>query len=509
MFLNVKALIVVLALAFAVFAAAKPMCLRFTAPEDFARRRTVWMALTAVSFLSPSFWLYLLVAAPLIGWAAKKDSNPLALYLLLMFVIPPMDVRIPTIGIGQLFDMNNLRLLGFVILVPAVWARIADAGKGEPLRFTAMDGILLAYGLLQMALLLPYEATTNTVRRAFLYLLDVYLVYFAFSRLLPDRYKFADALGSLCVVAAVFAPMAVFESVRGWLLYIGIGEIWAHINMDAYLMRGDSLRAQAATGHSITLGYIFAVALGCGLYLRSTQVSRLRVAGFFVLTSVGLVFTFARGPWLTAAVVVLCVIALGSRNLASAMKSLLTIVAGLGVLALTPLGAKVVENLPFIGTQSQESVTYRQQLAEVSWALIQQNPFFGNPFVMLQMEELRPGAGGIIDLVNGYAQVALFHGLVGLALFVALFAVSLVVAFATFRRSRLAGDYDMALLGSCMIACMIATLFFIATAGSAYMQWLLAGLMASYAGLHVAEWREPVMPLAAAGPSRRRRTLAT
>jgi hypothetical protein len=49
---------------------------------------------------------------------------------------------------------------------------------------------------------------------------------------------------------------------------------------------------------------------------------------------------------------------------------------------------------------------------------------FGNPFVLLDMEELRTG-DNIIDLVNAYAQVALFYGLVGLALFCLLFMASM------------------------------------------------------------------------------------
>jgi O-antigen ligase len=504
---NLKALVVVLTLATIMFWAAKPMCLHFTAPEDFARRRTVWYILTIASFASPSFWLYLLVAAPVIVVAAKKDSTPLALYVLLMFVQPPMDVRIPTIGIGQLFDLSNLRILAFLILVPAVWKRITAPGSA-PVRFSALDVILLLYGLLQLVLFIRYESLTNTMRRGFLFTLDVYLVFFAFSRLLTDKAKMADVLGALCLVGALFAPMAVFESVRGWLLYVGIGDLWGYANRDAYLMRGDSLRAQAATGHSLTLGYIFAMAIGCWLYLKSTQVSRAKANAFFVVLCTALAFTYARGPWLTAAFVAVVFSAVARGSIANAVKSAIFLSVVLALLSLTPFGAKIVDMLPYIGTQGQESVTYREQLAEVSWALIKQNPFFGSPFVMLQMEELRPGEGGIIDLVNGFVQVALFYGLVGLALFVGLFSAALVKAYGKLRRARAAGDDELVLIGGALIACMLGTLFFMATAGSAYLQWLLAALLGGYAGLQVAsvqagDLSQGVLPI------RRRRSFAT
>ena len=73
------------------------------------------------------------------------------------------------------------------------------------------------------------------------------------------------------------------RGVSGLRRAIALDPLSAHVNLDAYLMRGDSLRAQAATGHSITLGYIFAMAIACWLHLRATQISRAKTAGFFLL----------------------------------------------------------------------------------------------------------------------------------------------------------------------------------------------------------------------------------
>src|ERR1700722_8496379 len=103
MFYTFKRLIVVLTLAAIVFHLAKPIALRFMSGEDFSRRRLVWFLLTIVSFVSPSFWLYVLVAAPMFIWANRKDSNPLALYLLMLHVIPPAGFIIPILGNNGLF----------------------------------------------------------------------------------------------------------------------------------------------------------------------------------------------------------------------------------------------------------------------------------------------------------------------------------------------------------------------------------------------------------------------
>src|ERR1700677_58762 len=94
----IRRLIVVLVIAATVFHLAKPVALRFMSDEDFSRRRLVWFVLTAVSFVTPSFWLYVLVAAPMFLWAGRRDPNPIALYLLMLHVIPPAGFIIPILG---------------------------------------------------------------------------------------------------------------------------------------------------------------------------------------------------------------------------------------------------------------------------------------------------------------------------------------------------------------------------------------------------------------------------
>jgi hypothetical protein len=486
MLLNAKALVVVLLCAIAVFVLAKPLFLRFTEPADFARRRNVWLILTVAAFLSPSFWIYVMIAMPVMAWAGYRDSNPTALYLFLYFVIPPVFIAIPTVLINQLFALSNARMMAFVILLPAVWRWLAAARHGERVQLNGLDYTLLAYGLLQLALFVPYESSTNTLRRGFLFLLDTYLVYFAFSRLLRDRQQLADTMGGLCLAAALFAPMAIFESLRGWLLYTGVSDVFGNANIFAWIFRGGSLRAQAATGHSITLGYIVGLAIGFWMYLRETQPSKKVNTGFFVLLWLAMFFTYARGPWVMGAMLVVIAVALGSRNAIQMMK--IAVVPSLVALAIivSPFGDKFIDLLPFVGSVGAETIAQRQALAETSWRLVQQNPWFGNPFVLLEMEDLRTG-DQIIDLVNGYAQVALFYGLVGLALFVGVFLGSLHRAYVTFRLARNVGDSAMVWLGASLIACLISSLFLMATSGQLYLQWITAALLVAYAGMQVVE----------------------
>ena len=99
-----KELIVILAIAGLTFRLVKPIALRFSADADFLRRRNVWFALTIIAFLSPNFWIFALFAVPIYVWIGRKDSNPIAAYLLLMHVVPPVSVDLPAIGASQLFS---------------------------------------------------------------------------------------------------------------------------------------------------------------------------------------------------------------------------------------------------------------------------------------------------------------------------------------------------------------------------------------------------------------------
>ncbi len=490
MLMSLKALFVVLVLSTIVFVFAKPICLRFSSAEDFDRRRAVWYVLTIIGFVSPSFWLYAMVAMPLLWWAGQKDANPVALFFLMAFVIPPVSLDIPVVGIKQLFALNNWRILCLFVLMPAVFNRSRMATDGRPFRLSAMEWLLLLYGLLQLVLFMPYESYTNTARRAVLFLLDIFLVYFACARLLSDKRRLVEAMASFWLLGAIIALIAAFESVRFWLLYVDIAAKWGDPNEWGFLLRGDSLRAQASTGHALVLGYVLSMALGCWMYMKSSGFGKWRTVAAFGLLSGGLVFCYSRGPWLTAILVVLIFVALGSGNAKNLVKSALVLAALSVAFAATPFGASLIDSLPFVGTRDQDTVEYRQQLWETSWALIQQHPFLGNPFVGLDMENLRQGQG-IIDLVNGYLQVALFYGCIGLALYCGVHLLVLLRAFALTRRARSSGDHDMLALGTALIACVAANLFFMATAGQSWFQWAFAGVLAGFARLPLAPSQAP------------------
>jgi O-antigen ligase len=489
---NLKGLIIVLAIAATVFYLAKPIALQFMSGEDFSRRRLVWFVLTVAYFVSPNFWLYMIVAVPLLVWANRNDSNPIALYLLMLHVIPPIGVIIPILGNNGLFPLDNYRLLAFCVLLPAAMRYRKNREKGTISRLGAMDLLLLASGALQVALYTPPDlphhffipdSPSNALRRAVLFALDIYLLYYTVSRTCESRRKMVDAAATFCLACGVMAAIAMFEHMRNWLLYVDIASGWgANPNAGYYLMRAGSARAQATAGHSIALGHLLAVAFGFWLYLRSHVRSKVhRVAATLLLWG-GLIGAFSRGGWLGAASTYFTFIVVGPRAVSRLVKGTVLAVAIAGLIAVSPLGTPVLEMLPTTGKPAD---MYRHRLAERGWELVFAHPFFGNQFPYPEMEDLRQGEG-IIDIVNTYLGMALDYGLVGLFCFLGFILLGMTKVYAR-TRELIHSDPDLALFGTSLIACIVGTLIMIDSnsfnLGPQKMFYVLAGLATAYSRL--------------------------
>ena len=503
MFNDIKALIVVLAIAATVFQLAKPIALQFINGEDFSRRRLVWFVLTAAYFASPNFWIYTLVAVPMLVWANRKDPNPIALYLLMLHVIPPINVIIPVLGNNGLFPLNNYRLLAFCVLLPATMRYRKNREQVTAGRLGAMDILLLAFGALQVALYTPPDlphhllipdSPTNVLRRAFLFFLDTYLLYFTISRTCQSRRKMVDAAATFCLACGVMAAIALFEHVRNWLLYTDIASRWGNDpHAGFYLMRGGSVRAQVSAGHSIALGNLLAVAFGFWLYLKAHVRSATHRIGATLLLWGGLYATSSRGAWLGAATIYFAFLAAGPRAVSRIVKGAGLAIALAGLIALSPVGDRILEVLPILGRTADDTIVYRQRLAERGWELVLAHPLFGDQFPWPEMEDFRQGEG-IIDIVNTYLDIALNYGLIGLFCFLSFILFGMIAVYA--RSKELArSDPDLSLFGIGLIACIAGLLIMIDSnsfnLGCEKMFYVLAGLATVYARLNRSSQHRP------------------
>lgn len=514
---HLKELIVVVTIAVLIFRLAKPIALQFSAESDFVRRRRVWLALTVAAFLTPNFWLFAMIAIPLLVWTGRKDLNPAALYLLLLHIIPPMPVRVPFVGISYLFDVDNYLLLSFCVVAPSL-RRVLRSKEGIRVHGLAtMDVCLITYCVLMSVFYVHQQAAggalmpttfTDCLRRAFVFFFGILLPYFLVSRSIFSRRAMLDILATFCLSCSLLAAIAIFESARHWLLYEDMGQRWGvGLPITLYLARGSSLRAMASTGHPLALGVLLAVAFGVWLYLQSHLNSKRHRLAVTALLWLGLFAAYSRGPWICAVFIYFVFAAQRPRAFSALFRA-----AGIAVIvaipiALSPLGDKIANVLPVLGGRvDNENIVYRQRLLDRSWQIIKESPFFGDPEALLKMQDLRQGQG-IIDLVNSYVEVLLSNGFIGLFLFLSFILIALCKAWALSKQSRRI-DPDFSMLGASLVACILGTLLMMADGsfgtGSERIFYVLAGLATGYGYLGRSRQSGPVR----SGPNPQRTTLA-
>ena len=244
------------------------------------------------------------------------------------------------------------------------------------------------------------------------------------------------------------------------------------------------LRAVASAGHSIALGYLMVVGIGCYLFLHQSIKSKVvRRMGIALLTA-GLIAPLSRGPWVGAAVLLIVFIATGRKPARRLMGLALAGMLALPLIAMLPGGERVINLLPFIGTTEKGNIDYREDLLTNSIIVIKRNPWFGsiNYLESPEMEAMRQGQG-IIDVVNTYISVALSQGLVGLVLFAGFFALVVIGVYQA-KRSILDKESDEYVLGRALLATLTAILVIIFTVSSItvvpIVYWSFAGMGVAY-----------------------------
>jgi O-antigen ligase len=483
---HLKALVVILVLATAVFAFAKaPACALASTKGDFERRRNLWFGITLVAFFAHNFWIFIIIVAALLLLTVGREPNKLALYFFLLFAVPPFGAEITGLGvIRQFFEIHYLRLLSLTVLLPA-FLFLRRQPDSERFGRSLPDKLLAGYLILICLLTLTVNSFTATLRSGVFYaFIDVFLPYYVASRSLKNLQGFRDALMGFVVAALVLSAIAAFEYPQFWLLYgnldDALGAPWAY----GYVPREGGLRATASAGHPITLGYVIAVALGFFLYLKKSVPNPLSWGLGLTLLLVGLIAPVSRGPWVGAAAILLVFVATGpSAATGFAKLGVLGIVVGLVLLA-TPLGEKIIKYLPFVGTVDESTIDFRQRLLEISIQVILQNPVFGGyDYIYAPVfQELKQG-NGFLDIVNSYVGVALGSGLVGLSLFSGFFVAVAVGIFKGMRNLADRND-ELYVLGQVLFSTLLGILVIIGTTSSIgvvpVIYWSVAGLGVAY-----------------------------
>lgn len=481
----IRALIVIIFLATIGFSLARKIVQQNVIDTDFNKWRNVWFAVTITAFLIQNFWLYLLIGSVFIVQYTKQLKNKMALFFILLFVIPPVGITVPGFGlVNYIFEMTHPRFIALIILLPAAIA----VSRNNHFKFgkTWTDKFLLLYLLVLAGLEFRDTTFTDSLRKCFNMFIDIFLPYYVASRSIKDLSQMKTVASALVTSAIVISLLAVFESGKKWLLYNTLGDVLgAGDSMSNYLGRSGSIRAMATLSHPIILGYFMTIALGFYLFLsQNINQNGLKKLGFALIV-LGLLAPLSRGPWVGAVVMVMVYFLYGPSATKKISMLLFSAIISFSILAALPGGQKYINLIPFIGETEKGNITYREQLFENSMIVIKRNPLFGssNYLETPEMLEMKQG-GGIIDIVNSYLRVTLETGYVGLALFVSIFISAM---FSVRKHLKLVRDKKSPLhiLGRSLIAILMGIMITIATASSIatvpIMYWSMVGLALAYA----------------------------
>jgi hypothetical protein len=456
--------------------------------EDFNRRRNLWLLVTSIAFLSGNFWIYAILCYFVCVAARRRDPNPLALYVFLLFAIPPYSRVIPGIGpIDNLISLHHERILTLAILVPMAFAiRKQAIARSAELRLADMAILaLLGYQFLCSV----FQSTTSGYLRQLIYLsLDTGVIYYVASRALRTTDQFREVMCAFVAAMAIMAVVAVFETGKSWWVYQSLSVPFG-AEGGYYTTRGSLglLRAKAALGHPITLGYNIGVALMLTHALWGRMATRGRSWLLVGLLCAGTLMTFSRGPWVGTAAGFLYLLVSGPGRIRRIFLAVTLGALATGVLMMTPFGRSIYGMLPFVGNVDSGSITYRQLLWDASMVVLKQNLWFGDMHYLANplMEKMRQGEG-IIDMVNTYLQFAMPYGIIGLGLFV----LCLHRAWRGVRGRGLEGSFSgveevsirRALRAALLTICItIATVSSIGLVPVTY--WLFIGLCVGYGDL--------------------------
>ncbi|HEX7637312.1 MAG TPA: O-antigen ligase family protein [Burkholderiaceae bacterium] len=434
-------------------------------------------------------------------------------YWMMVMLYPPISLALGGVaGINRITDLNALRVLAIVLLVPVAVRLMADKHLKVPGAMRLLDLLFISYPLMRLLMVAPYVATTVTVRTFVEILLDIWLPYYCTSRALRNADDVRFMVSRFCLALAWLASVGVMEALLRRNVYSElefiVGPVWQTTHR---LMRGPFLRVESTFNTPIIMAFVMAAGHALWTWIgrsgTATRGARLALGGLFLVTMAA---TFSRGPllgWACFVVSMVCLRTLPPYTFG--MLVLLAFVAGVGI-SVTGQDQVIYDGLKtlFGSTEADtSSIDYRRRLLTESVALIKQSPLWGVPNYLDALADMRQGEG-IIDLVNTYIAVTLGNGVIGLVLFL---SPHVAVLAGLLRRLRVYEERPRRAFGTfaaTMVAFTVCSLITIFTTssfgGMRYLLTLVVALPAAWLALPAGE-REKLDYRAAPDARARRR----
>lgn len=422
-------------------------------PPQFAAA----MLLPLVAMFSPLYLIFAVAAAAIVagapGLGGGRGGGLAEQRLRLLFFAVPLLPLLQYTAMAGPFTIVQITYFNIICL--GSFSMLMFSGERRaPTRLATWDLTFAA----MMAVQFFMDARSGDAMYALRSILQVTinfgLPYLIFSRALAGSRDPGALLVSLLLATSVIALIAVFESMRHWLLYDAMASrLGADLDGMAGTgytkLRGGMLRARASFPESTGLSLYLGVALTMLFALRREIGSSALVTGIAAILIAGLFCTFARVGYIALGAG-LCMCLLHERRFGALVAMLIALPTA--AFALIALGDAVPMVAAAMGTGSDTagSIDYRGMLYDAGVQLIGQRPLFGLGMneLLAELYHLRQGEG-IVDLVNQPLTIAMRAGLLGGLIY---FAMMLRVLFTLFvARRRMDGATQ-----ACACACFAA-----------------------------------------------------
>jgi O-antigen ligase len=482
---HIRALVVILVIAAAVFHVAKPVAIQVVPAATFSRWRAAWFGLTLALFLSHSFWVYALLLVVWVRYVANREQHVVGLFFVLLFVAPSASMNIPGLGVvNQLFPINHYNLLVLVLFVPMARTLFRHRYSMR-LGRSPIDKMVLGYLAVICSLAFRDTSITGGLRMVLMHIIDIFIPYYVVSRGLRSMADFRYAFLGLVLGAGVLSALALVEVIRYWKLYQSVLMVlgFSPWQVGGYLERMGVLRPDVSVGNSIVLGYVIMVSVGCYAFLMAHITEGLQRQLGLVLLIGGVIWSLSRGPWIGLFLLFLVFLFSEARLAARLLKSLVVSSLAFFVALQFSAGQFILNLLPFVGEHEAGSVEYREDLLTQALPVVGRNFWFGSTDYLSAPEFRSMYSGGIIDIVNTYLGVALNYGMVGLCFFTGAFVFAILNTMQAMRYAKKDSD-QAAFLGRTLLAVVLSIMLVIYTMSSIgavpIIYWIFLGACVAY-----------------------------
>lgn len=392
--------------------AAWAMQIVMAKPSARVGRVATYATVGSLSFLCISqIWVALFGVGMVTTAYARRRIYAAGLAIFLIITMPGIGITLMAGGV-QLINVS----IATAVIISLLFSSMAWKGRFKSARYTNNYS---AYAIVAVLTFITARDTTltNVMRVALENIVSYIVPYFLVRNSLRDGASVRAMTMFVVVAGLAVSAVAIFESFMVWPIYQAYGQSFGTLINAGVKMRGGMLRAAGPSMNpplsAAVLALCFVTAFASADLFKSKGGHRL----VLLVIALGLFSMQSRVGWLGAIAGSIGVLISKRGVRAFAIYVPIIILAFGGVYGLAQVNERFA-NLAGFSADAKGSSEYRDQMSERGIEIVKQHPLIGQSVevVSSQMQDLKQGEG-IIDFVNGYLSVALFSGLIGLAVF--------------------------------------------------------------------------------------------